>query len=181
MTTASDWIEHLQLQPHPEGGYFKEVYRASETIPHHALPSRFQAERHFSTSIYFLLTSTTFSAFHRIQQDELWHFYDGAPLTIHIIDANGTHTSTQLGRHFLAGETPQTVIKAGVWFAACLTEPNTHKKTKLQQKQIDDSDYTLVGCTVSPGFDFADFELAERKHLLAQFPQHHTLINALTR
>lgn len=181
MTTANDWIEHLKLQPHPEGGYFKEIYRASETIPHHALPSRFPAERHFSTSIYFLLTQTAFSAFHRIQQDELWHFYDGSPLTIHMIDADGTHSSIQLGRDFLAGEVPQMVIKAGVWFAACVTEADEQAQEHSQQSATDTNHYALVGCTVSPGFDFADFELAERKHLLTQFPQHHTLIHALTR
>ena len=167
MKKANDWINHLKLQPHPEGGYFKEVYRAPETIPQHALPTRFKGERSFSTSIYFLLTQTEFSAFHRIQQDELWHFYEGSPLTIHCIDTQDNYSYIQLGRNFLKGEVLQAVVKAGVWFASSIT---------AQQQP-----YSLVGCTVAPGFDFADFELAKRNDLLTQFPQHHDLICSLTR
>lgn len=166
MADARQWIQALELRRHPEGGWFREIYRASETIPRTALPSRFTGNRPFSTAIYFLLDRGDFSALHRIKQDEIWHFYDGAPLTIHMIGADRQYSSVTLGRNVGAGETLVAVVKAGTLFGAT----------------VSDSDgYTLVGCTVAPGFDFADFEMPERAQLLEQYPEHERLIERLTK
>lgn len=156
--TARYWIDKLDLSAHPEGGWFKEVYRSKETIQKEALPERFTGNRNISTSIYYLLERGDFSAFHRIKSDELWHFYDGQDLEI--IEIN---TSGELIKHRLGLETfPQIMIPAGSWFAA--------RPTGL---------FALVGCTVSPGFDFEDFEMGNRDWLLKQFPQHIKTIEAL--
>jgi uncharacterized protein len=164
--TAHYWIEKLQLQKHPEGGYFKESYRASETIPVNGLPNRFKGERCYCTGIYFLLTEKEFSAFHRIQADEMWHFYKGTPLEIYIIQPEGTLKTIRLGSNAEKGEQFQAVIPAGHWFAS---------------KVLDEDGYSLVGCTVSPGFDFEDFELAKRAELAVEYPQYSHLITELTR
>jgi len=166
MNSAEEWIEALQLQRHPEGGWFREVYRANEVIPHAALPNRFSGDRSFSTAIYFLLNKTDFSALHRIQQDELWHFYDGAALTVHMIDHAGSYSTVTLGRNVQAGEALMAVISAGWLFGATVT---------------DQGSYALAGCTVAPGFDFADFEMPGREQLLAEYPQHEHLVEKLTR
>ena len=99
MNDAERWIQALQLRRHPEGGWFREVYRAQETIAHHSLPTRFTGDRPFSTAIYFLLNETDFSAFHRLKQDELWHSYDGTSLVIHMIDPTGNYSAVKLGRN----------------------------------------------------------------------------------
>lgn len=164
-----DWVRLLRLQPHPEGGFFAESYRAPETIPHHALPVRFKGDRSFCTGIYYLLNGGHVSAFHRIASDEMWHFYDGCSLSIEVIQPTGEHTRIVLGPDVEAGERLQAVVPAGCWFGAALTH------------HADDSDYALVGCTVAPGFDFADFEMADREQLIARFPQHKKLIISMTR
>jgi predicted cupin superfamily sugar epimerase len=166
MTDARQWIEALGLRPHPEGGYYRETYRSGETIPRAALPARFTGDRSFSTAIYFLLAGDDFSALHRIKQDETWHFYDGAGLIIHIIDPAGNYAAVKLGRDLRAGEAPQAVAPAGHCFGATVSDPGS---------------YGLAGCTVAPGFDFADFEMPGRAQLLALFPQHSELIERLTR
>ena len=168
MNDAAFWIERLDLRPHPEGGYFRETYRAAETIAGTALPARFVGARPFATAIYFLITRDAFSAFHRIRSDELWHFYAGGAVTLAILDADGTGrlTTASLGRDPARGEFPQVVIPAGAWFAAEVASSGS---------------FALVGCTVAPGFDFADFELADRSSLLAQYPQHRGAIERLTR
>lgn len=154
------------MLPHPEGGYYKETYRSSESIAHSSLPDRFSGARSFSTAIYFLMESGDFSAFHRIKSDECWHFYEGQPLIIQIIHENGRHETVRLGRNPDAGERLQFVVPANCWFAS-----------------IPDSegDFSLVGCTVSPGFDFSDFELASAPLLSSLYPQHRTLIESLCR
>ena len=159
-------IEKLNLLPHPEGGYYKEIYRSSGTIDSSNLGSEFKGDRNYATSIYFLLTSETFSAFHKINQDEIWHFYDGAPITLHIISENGVHTQHTIGRDIFKNQEPQFVVPANHWFAATV---------------ISENDYSLVGCGVSPGFDFRDFNLPTRAELLQKFPQHTTLITDYTR
>lgn len=166
MSMTQTWITQLQLQPHPEGGFFREVYRAAEEIPASALPPRFSGNRSFATSIYFLLRAEDISALHRIQQDEIWHFYAGSPLDIHLITPAGEHRVLKLGPDLAGGQQLQQVVSAGCWFGARVPPPG---------------DYALVGCTVAPGFDFADFELADRATLLAQYPQHHAIIDMLTR
>ena len=160
------YIEKLGLLKHPEGGWFKEVYRSDEMIKKEHLPERFSGERNHSTSIYFMLTSDTFSAFHRIKSDELWHFYDGSPVTIYIIDAAGKYSEIVLGRNQESGEVFQCVIPMGVWFGAKVNKPDS---------------FSLVGCTVAPGFHFDDFELAERDVMIKAYPEHIEIIEKLTR
>jgi len=175
MNNADRWIQALELRQHPEGGWFREVYRAQETIPHQSLPSRFSGERSFSTGIYFLLKETDFSALHRIQQDELWHFYDGTSLTIHRIDPAGNYSTVKVGRNIQAGENLLAVVQAGWLFGAAVNTAVNSGRGK------DLSSYALVGCTVAPGFDFADFEMPSRQLLLEQYPQHRQIIEQLTR
>ncbi|MBU1822009.1 MAG: cupin domain-containing protein [Bacteroidetes bacterium] len=163
---ATYWVEKYQMQAHPEGGYFAEMYRSSEQIPHSALPERFSGARAFSTAIYFLLEGHHFSALHRIEGDEVWHFYAGDPLEVYVIDPeSGALWVIRLGSNPDAGEVFQAVVPAGAWFGSKPAEGGT---------------YSLVGCTVAPGFDFAGFELADRDSMLAQFPQHRTIIEKLT-
>jgi predicted cupin superfamily sugar epimerase len=166
MPDARTWIERLQLRPHPEGGWFRETYRSAETIAREHLPQRFTGPRCFATAIYYLLQGSDFSALHRIRQEEGWHFYDGSPLTLHLIAGDGTYSSISLGRDLDAGQQPQAVVPAGWLFAATVDDP---------------ASFSLAGCTVAPGFDFADFELPSRADLVAQYPRHHALIERLTR
>jgi len=166
MSDAEHWIRVLQLQPHPEGGWFREEYRAPEKIPQDALPKRFGGERSFSTAIYFLLQANEVSHLHRIQQDEVWHFYDGAGLTVHVIDAAGNYSTIKLGRDIERGESLIGVVEAGSLFGASVHGAG---------------DFSLVGCTVAPGFDFDDFELPPRAELLGAYPQHRAVIEILTR
>jgi len=164
--SAEEWINYLGLIKHPEGGWFRETYRSKEHIIKKHLPSRFTGDRSFSTSIYFLLKSDEFSAFHRIKQDEIWHFHDGASLTIYIIDENAEYFKLYLGKNLVKNEQPQQIVKAGWLFAA-------------KVKGIDS--FTLVGCTVAPGFNFDDFEIPERRELLDLFPQHQSVIMKFTK
>jgi uncharacterized protein len=166
MQTAPYWIDKLQLKPHPEGGFYRETYRASLQIEQSALPAAFHGDRNASTAIYFLIDGENFSAFHRIAADEMWHFYAGTALAVEVIDPAGKHMQLLLGNNPDAGEEFQAVVPAGCWFAS-------HVR--------DASSYSLVGCTVAPGFDFADFEIAKRAELSAQFPQHKQLIERWTR
>lgn len=168
MPTANDWIEHLNLKPLPEeGGMYHEVYRSDESISAEALPRRFESKRSFSTSIYYLLEHPDFSAFHRIQQEEIWHFYAGSPCTLHIIDPDsGTLSQPTLGRDLAAGQSLQVVVPREHLFAATVDTPDS---------------YTLVGCTVAPGFEFADFAAPDRATLVDAYPQHQDLIERLTR
>ncbi len=162
---AEFWIRHLELKPHPEGGYFRETYRSNETIKREALPSRFNGTRSFSTAIYFLLRSGDYSHFHRIHSDELWLFHAGTTIIIYELNAGGVKEH-HLGNNADRGETLQCLIPAGSWFGAKVSEATS---------------YGLVSCTVSPGFDFADFEMADRKELLEQFPFCATVIRELTK
>jgi predicted cupin superfamily sugar epimerase len=161
---AAYWIKTLGLTQHPEGGWFAESYRAAESIPAAALPERFNGPRSFCTAIHFLLEQGDFSALHRLKSDELWHFYAGEPLTVHVITPAGKHERILLGGNPEQGERFQAMVPAGCWFGA-----ETHER------------FALVGCTVAPGFDFADFEMAAQAELLASFPQHAALILRLTR
>jgi len=163
---AQYWIRKLNLTRHPEGGYYKESYRADELIPLGGLPQRFTQEHCFSTAIYFLLESGDFSALHRIKSDEIWHYYFGSSLTLYSIDSDGMLFKIRLGPDLDNGQIFQAHIKAGNWFGA---------------KVNDHDSYTLVGCTVAPGFEFGDFKLAKRSNMLAQFPRHQQIIKELTR
>jgi predicted cupin superfamily sugar epimerase len=153
--TAGYFIQHLQLQPHPEGGFFRETYRSDGTISSNCLRDTFTGDRSYSTAIYFLLQQNDFSAFHRISSDECWHFYEGGPLLIHVIHKNGDYACVRLGKRIDEGELLQFVVPAKSWFAS---EP------------APGTDFTLVGCTVAPGFDFADFEMANAAVLAEDYP-----------
>ena len=165
-SSVAEYIEHYQLLPHPEGGYYKETYRSKEFISGNALPERFKGARNFSTTIYFLLEKGNFSAFHRIRSDECWHFYCSDTLFIYIILLNGKLETVYLGSNIKNNESFQFVVPATCWFAA---EP------------ADNSLFSFVGCTVAPSFDFADFELARADELIKLYPQYKSLIKRLTR
>ena len=167
VNSSKYWIDRLSLTPHPEGGCFREVFRSSELLPEEALPARFSGPRNFATNIYYLLEGEDFSSFHRIRSDELWHYYAGAsPLEIHIIAADGGYEKLLIGPDPDRGETFIGVVPAGRWFAARCSHT---------------SGYALVGCAVAPGFDFQDFEMADRDTLINEFPNHVELITGLTR
>ena len=163
--TARYYIEHMQLLPHPEGGYYKESYRSPGTIGVSCLPG-IGGDRSFSTAIYFLLEQGDFSAFHRIRSDECWHFYEGAALLIHVLQKSGEYVCKKLGKNLKDGEVFQFVVPAGAWFAS---EP------------ANGTSFALVGCTVAPGFDFADFEMAKESNLLHLYPEYESLIKRLCR
>lgn len=165
MTKIDTIIKTLDLKPHPEGGYFKETYRSIGEIKEDSLATDYNGKRNYSTCIYFLLTSHSFSAFHRIKQDEIWHFYDGSAIRLHVITPEGHYLNHLIGRDVLNGEIPQFVVPGGCWFGA---------------EVVDDDAYALVGCTVSPGFSFEDFELKPRKELVALFPHLKEVIGKLT-
>ena len=122
---ADTWIDLLQLEKHPEGGYYRETYRSDETISNEHLPERFNGKRSFATAIYYLLKGNDFSAFHRIKQDELFHFYDGSSLTIHLIDDSGNYSTIRVGRNIKNGEVPQATLKAGWIFGAVVNDSNS--------------------------------------------------------
>lgn len=166
MNKVEQLVKHYNMLPHPEGGYYKETYRSNELIQQNALPERFTGSRHFATAIYFLLEQGNFSAFHKIKSDECWHFYAGQTLLVHVIDEEGNLTTTRLGADIFKNETFQFVVPANCWFAS---EPAA------------ESAFSLVGCTVAPGFDFNDFELARASELALQFPQHKEIIERLCR
>ncbi|MCX6152381.1 MAG: cupin domain-containing protein [Ignavibacteriales bacterium] len=162
---AIEKIGKLNLLPHPEGGYYRETYRSSELVLEDSLPKRYKGNRNLSTSIYFLLEGEQYSKFHRLKSDEIWHFYSGSSLTIHSIDQNGNYKKVRISSSLEDGDFPQVVIPSGVWFSAELNEKDS---------------FALIGCTVSPGFDFDDFELGRKDDLLIQFPKYKSLIEKLT-
>ena len=163
--TAQDYVQQLRLTPHPEGGYYRQVYVSGLELPAYALPGR-GGPRAASTAIYFLLAAGQISRLHRIASDEVWHFYAGDALTIYVLHPNGQAEMLTLGPDVGAGQAFQQVVPAGCWFGA---EP-----------RMGDYGFTLVGCTVAPGFHFDDFELAAQPALLTEFPQHRDLIRKLT-
>ena len=162
---VDDIVKLLGMEPHPEGGYYKRSYIASDEI---SLPTRYNdnKKRPSSTCIYYLLGKNDFSAWHRIKSDEIWHHYEGATVTIFTIDPK-TH---EISKHALGkltdGAVPQVIVKHGLWFCASLS---------------GEGDFGLCGCTVSPGFDFRDFELADRSEFVAEYPEHETLVQKYTK
>lgn len=166
MNSPEQIVDRLQLKPHPDGGYYKETYRSSGGIDNAGLEEGYEGDRNYSTCIYFLLTSDSFSLFHRIRQDEIWHFYDGSPINLHTISPNGQHTEHIIGRAFDKGQVPQLVVSGGDWFVT---------------EVMEEGAYSLVGCTVSPGFNFEDLVLADRQDLISKFPIHQGLITRFTR
>ncbi|MGH9545051.1 MAG: cupin domain-containing protein [Terriglobales bacterium] len=164
--SAQYWIDKLNLSAHPEGGHYRETYRSDLSIAREALPPQFTGARLVSTAIYFLLEGDNFSAFHRLRSDELWHFYAGNPIEVHVIEPDGGYSKIHLGSDAEAGDVFQAVVKAGCWFAS---------------RVRDSQSFALAGCTVAPGFDFADFELGKRSELTRLYPQYRNLIEELTR
>lgn len=162
---AKYWIKKLRLEPHPEGGFYRQTYKAEMVLPQAVLPG-FSGDRAASTAIYFLLEGENFSAFHRLRSDEIWHFYAGGGLAVHVFAEDGGYSQRLLGRDVEAGEELQAVVKAGCWFAS---------------EVRDRRSWAVVGCTVAPGFEFEDFEMARREELARRYPQHRELIRRLTR
>ena len=162
---AAYWIEKLKLEAHPEGGHYRQTYRADLILAKESLPEEFTGARPASTAIYFLLEGEEFSAFHRLRSDEVWHFYVGSPLVVHVIGRDGDYSEILLGNDPEAGEVLQAVVKAGCWFGS---------------RVKDGREFALAGCTVAPGFDFEDFEMGKREELAAKYPQHREVIERLT-
>lgn len=164
-STAEYYIKLLNMTSHPEGGYYKEFYRSQKLIePGNSVLKGYKGERNLATSIYFLLNGDQISAFHRLKSDELWYFHAGSPVMIYLIDKRGRLTPLKLGLNIEADEMPQVLLPKGVWFAA-----------EVYNKES----FSLFGCVVAPGFDFRDFELAEKSRLTEMFPQHETLISRM--
>ncbi len=162
---AKHIIEKFNLVRHPEGGYFSEKFRSDESIES-GLPERFKGNHVLYTSIYFLLEEYDISAFHVLKADEIWHFYEGTSLLIHSVTKSGNLETVRLGRNFDKGDVFQHMIKADTYFCA---------------EVEDKSSYSFVGCTVSPGFEYFDFELCRRNELINLFPKHKDLITKFTR
>jgi uncharacterized protein len=169
MPTAAEIIAALRLEPHPiEGGYFRETYRASGTIPASILPPGYpsHASRSLGTSIYYLLTPETFSEMHRVPTEEVFHVYLGGPVRMLQLLADGTGRELVLGSDILNGQEPQLIVPAGVWQGSRL-EPGV--------------EFALLGATMAPGFDYADYERGRRADLVAHYPAHAGSITRLTR
>lgn len=159
--SAAELVQQLGLQPHPEGGFYVETFRAA------ALPFDFpgRGARAASTAIYFLLEAGSYSAFHSVRSDEVWHHYLGAPVQLHTLDERRGHTVVLLGSDLRAGEVPQHVVAAD----------------QIQAARVTSGTYALCGCTVAPGFDFADFVMPGRVELSRRFPNARAIVEALTR
>ena len=164
--TAKEYINALELLPHPEGGYYKEIYRAEGIISQPNLPMRYNGGRSYSTTIYYLLESHDFSSLHRLASDEQWFHIDGSALTIHSISPDGLYTQYHIGKNLENGEAPHAVVPHGCWFGGTLRKPDS---------------FSLVGCVVAPGFHFDDFELASRNDLQMKYPGYNAIIEQLTR
>jgi len=165
MDIAKKLIKQLDLQPHPEeGGYFKEIYRSEQILSAENLPSKYKEERNLCTSIYFLLTKGTFSRMHRLGSDEIYHFYTGGPVELLLLHPSGKGEKVLLGNDIENGQRPQIVVPAGIWQGSMLT----HK-----------AEYALLGTTVAPGFEYQDYENADKSELLSNFPKFQTDIEQL--
>jgi predicted cupin superfamily sugar epimerase len=162
---AQTIIQQLGLEPHPEGGFYRETYRCDERISAAALPVRYGKDRSLSTAIYYLLTPDSFSSLHRLQSDEVFHFYAGDPVTMLQLHGDGRGETIVLGQDIVAGQQLQVVVPRDVWQGMLLN---------------DDGSFALLGATVSPGFDFADFELGTRDALVRQYPSCAAWIERLT-
>lgn len=162
---AEEIIGFFDLKAHPEGGYFKETYRSKGEILEQNLAEYFEGNRNYCTGIYFLLTSEKFSAFHKISQDEIWHFYNGTTLKLHVISPLSEYSNVLIGNDFKNGEIPQFTVPAHHYFAAEVLKKDS---------------FSFVGCTVAPGFDFKDFVLPSCAALVSEFPKHRDVIERLT-
>jgi predicted cupin superfamily sugar epimerase len=165
MNKLQSIIKNLQLEKHPEGGYFREIYRSNEVLKKSALDNRYSGDRNYSTSIYYLLPGNSISRFHRLKSDETWHFYLGSPLILHCINEIKGYYSIKLGNDLINNEVLQFTIPFGDWFAA---------------EVVKKKSFSLTGCTVAPGFSFQDFELAEQIEFSLKLPELKELIYRFT-
>lgn len=166
MLTVEEIKRFLKLEPHePEGGFFAQSYRSRETLAAGALPA-LAASRPLATAIYYLLEPGTFSALHRLRSDEVYHFYLGDPVEMLLLESDGRGRVLRLGSDLAAGLRPQAVVSSGVWQGSRL---------------VSGGQWALLGTTMAPGYDIADFELGRREELVARWPEHRALIEALSR
>ncbi|WP_067618708.1 cupin domain-containing protein [Alicyclobacillus acidiphilus] len=166
---ANYWIETLQLEPHPEGGFYRETYHSASWMEDDATVQRYGDRRRSATSIYFLLRSGDVSHFHRLKSDELWYFHAGDPLDVHTIDPAGNYRRLGLGLCQSAGQEPQLLVPKGHIFGS-----------SPQASTAPCEGYSLVSCMVTPGFDFRDFELFQQDQLLELYPNQEQIIRRLT-
>jgi predicted cupin superfamily sugar epimerase len=162
--TAEECIHYLNLQPHPEGGWFKEIYRNNEIITDIELNTKYSGKRNLATSIYFMLQCGNVSKLHRLKSDELWYFHYGSPLKVHLFH-NGEYRAIIMGTDFKKEEQLQLIIPAGAIFGAEVEAPEG---------------YTVLGCMVIPGFHFDDFELLTFMQVIEQYPNYKEVIKRLT-
>lgn len=147
-------VEALGLQPHPEGGYYKEIFRSEEKVDQNALPKRYDGSRHFLTAIHFLITKENASFFHKVNSDEQWYFHQGGTARIHIVDEVGNYEYKDLGGRLNGDESLFANVDRLKWFGV----------------EVIKGDFVLCSCTVAPGFEFADFELANYDEFVKSFP-----------
>lgn len=164
MYTADYFVKSLNMIAHPEGGFYKEIYMSEENITAKELKVDFEGSRILWTSIYFLLRDGEVSNFHRLKSDEMWYYHSGSPLTIYMISPEGKLITEQLGLNVENGEKPQVLVPKDYIFGSAMNNEG----------------YALVGCMVSPGFEFRDFELFKRSFLLEKYPQYEDIILKLT-
>ncbi|MFJ7678648.1 cupin domain-containing protein [Peribacillus sp. NPDC097198] len=164
MNDANYYVTKLGMEPHPEGGFYKRTFESEERTSDQELSVEFEGKRKLYTSIFFLLGSTDISHLHRLKSDELWYYHAGSPLTIHVIDENGDYKERKLGINLDEGEVPQVLVPKNSIFGSSVREEDT---------------FSLVGCMVSPGFEFQDFELFTQEELLSKYPQHREVIMKL--
>ena len=162
---AARLIDFLELEPHPEGGFYRETWRSEQTVVLTGGKGGPEGTRSFGTAIYYLMSGRDVSRFHRLKSDEIFHLYAGGPLAIHLLEEAGGYREIMLGRDIGAGQVFQATVPAGCWFGASLPEEDS---------------FALVGCTLAPGFDFTDFEMGDRGRLLAAFPSRENIIRLLT-
>ncbi len=165
MENPDYWINRLELSPHPEGGYYRQTYSSVKEIKIDQISGRTRGSRTLATSIYYLLKSNVVSRFHRLKSDEIWYYHLGSSLTIHTISIEGLWNEIRLGSDPEKGEVLQAVLPAGSTFGACVNKPGS---------------FAIIGCMVSPGFDFRDFELVKRSLLLRKYPGYEDVILKLT-
>ncbi|HET6341682.1 MAG TPA: cupin domain-containing protein [Gemmatimonadota bacterium] len=166
---AASLIERLGLVPLPdEGGHYRETWRAKETAPAGTLPVRYRGDRSFGTAILYLLTSDpdSFSALHHLPTDEVYHFYLGDPVEMLLLYPDGRSETVALGHDVLGAEKVQFVVPRGVWQGSRVAPGGS---------------WSLLGTTMAPGFEFADYEAGDRDELVAGYPEAAGRIRALTR
>lgn len=161
---AMYYVSKLGLEPHPEGGYYKQTFVSNEQVTDKGLSVTYDGKRKLYTSVYFLLTSTDVSHFHRLKSDELWYYHAGSSLTVHIIHENGTYEEIKLGLNLEQGQVPQTLVSKNSIFGSSVMEEDA---------------FSLVGCMVSPGFEFQDFEMFTQAELLSKYPEQKEIIMKL--